>query len=435
MTIIKKLWSDLNPKAKRIVAVVGMLGALMLVLSVVTKEPEKKVDKPRHETIRSVLTDRNTRDIGIDSVSGNLSLVENRMEKMLRSMERVEEDVKKNAERSKTEIEDIKNVLNRFETDLQRTTSGRTNNVKGDAKNKNATDQDLNAVNVNDPGASFTTAPMPNNYDENGFAIDSQQTDVNRDARDANFKSSSKANAAPPSMKIYTYSASNDEGNDKKNTDKARNVFLNAGSIISGVLLNGLDAPTGQNARKDPFPVTMRIQKDALLPNLFTADVKECVLTLSGYGDLSAERAYLRTELLSCITESGQIIETALDGDANGEDGKAGLRGRLVSKNGQLIAKSLMAGFFSGMSEAFDVNPVPVINTTGSFGNNQQYQDVYSPELLKSAGVKGASSGLDRIAQYYMNMAEQIYPVIEIDALRKVDVFLTRGVKLKPVKP
>lgn len=435
MTIVTKLWSDLNPKAKRIVAVAGMLGALMLVLSVVTKDPEKKVDKPRHETIKSVLTDRNTRDIGIDSVSGNLALLESTVSKVLRSVERVEEDVKKNAEKSKQEIEALKNNLNRVENDVQRTSYGRGNSAKADPANQSVTPQDLNAVNVNDPGASFTTAPMPNNYDENGFAVDSHQNEANRDARDANFKSSSKANAAPPSMKIYSYSAGKDEGNDKNNPDKTPNVFLNAGSILSGVLLNGLDAPTGQNARKDPFPVTMRIQKDALLPNLFTADVKECVLTLSGYGDLSAERAYLRTELLSCITESGQIIETSLDGYANGEDGKAGLRGRLVSKNGQLIAKSLMAGFFSGMSEAFDVNPVPVINTTGSFGNNQQYQDVYSPELLKSAGVKGASSGLDRIAQYYMNMAEQIYPVIEIDALRKVDVFLTRGVKLKPIKP
>ncbi|WP_407080696.1 TrbI/VirB10 family protein [Enterobacter hormaechei] len=50
----------------------------------------------------------------------------------------------------------------------------------------------------------------------------------------------------------------------------------------------------------------------------------------------------------------------------SGEDGKAGVRGRVVSKQGQIIAKSLMAGFLGGVSEAFDVNPVPVNTNPGS---------------------------------------------------------------------
>lgn len=50
------------------------------------------------------------------------------------------------------------------------------------------------------------------------------------------------------------------------------------------------------------------------------------------------------------------VIEAKLDSYAVGEDGKAGVRGRVVSKQGQIIAKSLMAGFLGGVSEAFDVN-------------------------------------------------------------------------------
>lgn len=57
------------------------------------------------------------------------------------------------------------------------------------------------------------------------------------------------------------------------------------------------------------------------------------------------------------------VIEAKLDSYAVGEDGKAGVRGRVVSKQGQIIAKSLMAGFLGGVSEAFDVNPVPVVST------------------------------------------------------------------------
>ncbi|MEC6096350.1 TrbI/VirB10 family protein [Enterobacter hormaechei] len=76
-----------------------------------------------------------------------------------------------------------------------------------------------------------------------------------------------------------------------------------------------------------------------------------------------------------------------LDSYAVGEDGKAGVRGRVVSKQGQIIAKSLMAGFLGGVSEAFDVNPVPVVSTNP--GSNTQYQSVFSDQMLQGASREG----------------------------------------------
>ncbi|PIV81625.1 conjugal transfer protein TraB, partial [bacterium CG17_big_fil_post_rev_8_21_14_2_50_64_8] len=46
----------------------------------------------------------------------------------------------------------------------------------------------------------------------------------------------------------------------------------------------------------------------------------------------ATERAQLRTETLSCVREDGRVIEAELEGYAVGEDGKVGMRGRLVSK-------------------------------------------------------------------------------------------------------
>ncbi|EET4634661.1 conjugal transfer protein TraB, partial [Escherichia coli O157:H7] len=206
-------------------------------------------------------------------------------------------------------------------------------------------------------------------------------------------------------------------------------IYLPSGSILTGVLINGMDAPTSQGARRDPFPSTLRIQKEAILPNRFRADVRECFLIVSGYGDLSSERAYLRGETFSCVRDDGGVIEAKLDSYAVGEDGKAGVRGRVVSKQGQIIAKSLMAGFLGGVSEAFDVNPVPVVSTNP--GSNTQYQSVFSDQMLQGAAVKGASKALDRIAQFYIDMAEGIFPVIEVDAGRQVDIIVTKGTKLQ----
>ena len=46
-----------------------------------------------------------------------------------------------------------------------------------------------------------------------------------------------------------------------------------------------------------------------------------------------------------------------------------------------------MAGFLSGVSEAFDVNPVPVVSTNP--GSNTQYQSVWSEDMVQGAAAKG----------------------------------------------
>ena len=209
-------------------------------------------------------------------------------------------------------------------------------------------------------------------------------------------------------------------------------MFIPAGSMLKGVLLAGLDAPTGNEARKDPFPVNVRIQQDAIMPNGWRADLKECFLLMSGYGDMSSERALLRGETLSCIKEDGAIIQAKLPSYAAGEDGKAGLRGRLVSKTGSILAKTLLAGFASGVSEAFDVNMTPTINTSSD--GTVSYEQVYAPEAFQGAAISGVSNALDRLADYYMSMAEEMFPIIEIDGGREVTVIVSNGATLTKVR-
>ncbi|MDE2298092.1 MAG: conjugal transfer protein TraB, partial [Burkholderiales bacterium] len=37
---------------------------------------------------------------------------------------------------------------------------------------------------------------------------------------------------------------------------------------------------------------------------------------------------------------------------------------------------------------------------------------------------------LDRLAQYYIKLAENTFPVIEVDAGREIDVVITKGVRI-----
>ncbi len=157
--------------------------------------------------------------------------------------------------------------------------------------------------------------------------------------------------------------------------------------------------------------------------------MRECFLIAGGAGDLASERAKVRGETLSCVRHDGSVIETKLESYVAGEDGKAGIKGRLVSKQGQIIARSLVAGFAGGMSEAFDVDPVPVLATSTT--GETQYQDALSTNAVQGAAVKGISQSLDRVAQFYLDMAEDVFPVVEINAGRQVDIIVISGTTLK----
>jgi conjugal transfer pilus assembly protein TraB len=154
--------------------------------------------------------------------------------------------------------------------------------------------------------------------------------------------------------------------------------------------------------------------------------VKECFVVGAGYGDVSSERAYIRTESLSCVTRDGTAIDVPVKGYVAGEDGKAGMRGRLVSKQGQLLANALLAGVASGIGHAFQQS-----SSTMSISPLGATTTVDPGKQFEAGFGTGVGRALDRLAQYYISLAEKVFPVIEIDAGRTVDVVITQGMSLQ----
>lgn len=429
---ISQYWSELDPKKKRWVAVSGGVFALFAVVTVFSGEPKKEEKRGRQDTIKNVLTDKNTREIGIDSLSADVKMVSRENADLKKALERVNSELEQNKKNAGKDA-DVDRELSRLRQDVEQLVklnedlSKRVDSGKGQGNDKDA------AGDAQASGAS-TTGPTANSKFMDEKLDYKDPAAIFRDAPLPDTKGRGPAgkgdgkDAAKTGIQIVSYTQKAPEADKSKGADDD-SMYLPSGSILTGVLINGMDAPTSQGARRDPFPSTLRIQKEAILPNRFRADVRECFLIVSGYGDLSSERSYLRGETFSCVREDGGVIEAKLDGYAVGEDGKAGVRGRVVSKQGQIIAKSLMAGFLSGAAEAFDVNPVPVVSTNP--GDTTQYQSVFSAEMVQGAAAKGASNALERIAQFYIDMAEGIFPVIEIDAGRQIDIIITKGTKLQ----
>ncbi|MEQ1601335.1 MAG: TrbI/VirB10 family protein [Methylophilaceae bacterium] len=220
-------------------------------------------------------------------------------------------------------------------------------------------------------------------------------------------------------VKAGNYQASGD-------ADKTAENYLPAGTFMRVAMLSGLDAPTGGQAQTNPHPVLFRVLDPAQLPNLFQANMKDCVVTGNAYGDISSERAYVRLDRLSCIDDTGGAIDVAVKGYAAGEDGKAGLRGRLVSKQGRALANAFLAGIGSGMGQAFKDSA-----TTISQSALGATQTVNQGQELQAGLATGVGSAMNMLAKYYIKLAEQIFPVIEVDGGRVVDLILTKGISIE----
>jgi conjugal transfer pilus assembly protein TraB len=204
-------------------------------------------------------------------------------------------------------------------------------------------------------------------------------------------------------------------------------TYLPTGSFIHATLLSGLDAPTGGQGQGDPVPMLLRLSDHAILPNGFRFDLNDCFATANAVGDLSSERAKVRMDRLSCIDDAGNALDVPIKGYVADEGGYTGIRGRLVTKTGQMIADALLAATVSGLGQGVAYSST--LTQTGPLGNITQTPQ--PGEGFKAGFGTGLGKGSDQIAAYFLGMAAKMFPVVEVDAGRGVDVILTHGVTLK----
>jgi len=141
----------------------------------------------------------------------------------------------------------------------------------------------------------------------------------------------------------------NESKKDKKINRKTVKIKLPLG-FIKGLTLTGLDAPTFQYGRNNLHPILMVSLSKEILANNKNLNLKECFFLGSGFGEISSERAYIRLVKISCIDKQGNILEQKVSGWVLDDDGKVGLRGRVVSKQGAVLEKTFMAGLLEGLS-------------------------------------------------------------------------------------
>jgi conjugal transfer pilus assembly protein TraB len=90
----------------------------------------------------------------------------------------------------------------------------------------------------------------------------------------------------------------------------------------------------------------------------------------------------------------------------------------------------MIAGFFGGVSQAFNVSPVPTLDTSGD-SENIRYLNTFSTEALQGGLVSGASNALEKVADFWLKLADSMYPILQMDAGRQMDIVMVKGAELK----
>jgi len=197
-------------------------------------------------------------------------------------------------------------------------------------------------------------------------------------------------------------------------------------SFMAATLLSGLDAPTAGSAKGNPVPVLIRVKTPAVLPNEVKAQLAGCFVIADGKGNLSTERAELTLVSISCLDrKGGALIDQKIKGFVVDADGKIGLRGRVVAKFGSVVARSMLAGMLVGAGDAFKAQA-----TTTAISPLGTTQAISGKDIGMAALGNGLSEGFKEIQKFYMELAHDSMPVIEIGATKRITLVVSEGLTL-----
>lgn len=211
---------------------------------------------------------------------------------------------------------------------------------------------------------------------------------------------------------------------DLPSTIKSVDFSIPSGTSVKALLVSSVDADCSVFSVNDPIPVKLRILDDGHLPKEISVRFKGGIIIGSAYGNLSSERVYMRLERLTQVNTEGNFVETEVAGYVTGEDGKYGIRGTVVDKSGKIMANAALSGIFAEGSQILQsaVGRYRIDNYLSTNNANQSVSDPFVPGALN-----GTSNAFDMLANYYIRRAEQIQPVIQVNAGRIVDITFTHG--------
>jgi conjugal transfer pilus assembly protein TraB len=210
---------------------------------------------------------------------------------------------------------------------------------------------------------------------------------------------------------------------------KTRTIYLPPG-FMKARLLTGIDALASRDATSNPEPLIARVQAPAELPNDVKANLTGCFVIGNATGSLAKERVEVQLVSLSCVDfDERSVVDQPIKGFFVDTDGKKGLSGKVVTRAGAALARSFIAGTVSGFSSSIE-------NSFGDLSTSAlgSVRSLDAADAAKSGLAGGLAKSSDKLTDFYLDLARQAGPIVEVGAAKDVVVVIQEGVTLE-IKP
>ena len=202
-------------------------------------------------------------------------------------------------------------------------------------------------------------------------------------------------------------------------------------SFMEANLLNGVTAPATDVGRSNPIPMLIRVNDLAVLPNNVKSNTKGCFVVAEGYGSLADERVHTRLLTISCINQKGgTVIDQKIKGFVVDTDGKEGMKGHVYAKFGQHIARVAIAGFLEGLGDALTLGQQVITYGTNTGVRSSQIRNTDADTLAKAGIGQGIVNVAEDLQKFYLQLAEQTLPVIEVHPTKNITIVISEGVDM-----
>ncbi|TDN51498.1 F-type conjugal transfer pilus assembly protein TraB [Scandinavium goeteborgense] len=205
---------------------------------------------------------------------------------------------------------------------------------------------------------------------------------------------------------------------------KHKYPWIPSGSFARAVVIEGADANASVTGNKNTAPMELRITGKVQMPNDREYDATGCFVTLETYGDVSSERAEVRTRSISC-QKGDDIIDQKFAGHVSFR-GKNGIKGRVVLRNGKILGFAFGSGFLEGIGKGIEAGGSTTVGVGATAGMS-------GSDIVQSGVGGGVSSAAKILSDYYIKRAEQYHEIIPIGAGNEVTLVFQDGFQLESV--
>jgi len=211
--------------------------------------------------------------------------------------------------------------------------------------------------------------------------------------------------------------------------------YVPPNAYVSARLVVSVDAPIGASSSADPkaaqFIITGAAKHVQVGNKILETDLTGCLVNGSAQADLSSERVFINLHAMTCPAGGDRVSVSKVEGYAT-HLGKNGIRGTVVSREGDLVTKAIIAGTLEGLGRTASQSSNSFgIGSAGGGAILGERPD--AGDIVTGSVGSGIASGARVYSEYLLDRARAYEPVVSLPTGIEVELVFISGTLVRPI--